>query len=190
MSSSDRLIRALAVVATLGAAPLLAACSGFTPIYGDYGLGNQRVAVKYGPPAGRLDQVIYQDLALKLGKSTDPDAPTIFVSTSAVARALTSQTIVNPRLQYRALVTAVITVTDAKGKVLFRGSRSTSADYTTGSASVAQAFANNEAFADASERGARALADTVRLAVLQALASPPRPKPTFDEDAPVVKKKK
>jgi hypothetical protein len=168
MLSSSRTLRALAVLALLGAAPLLAACSGFTPIYGE--LGNQRVAVKYGTPGGRLDQVIYQDLALKLGKSQSPEAATVYVSTSATRRQLTSQTIVNPRLQYQAVVTAVITVTSADGKVLFQGSRSTSADFTTGGTGVSQAFSNSAAFADASERGATALADTIRLEVLQALA--------------------
>jgi LPS-assembly lipoprotein len=170
MSSSSPMIRALALVAALGAAPLLAACTGFTPIYGDTGLGNQRIAVKYGPPGSRLDQIIYQDLALKLGKSDSPDAAQIYVSTSAVPRQLTSQTVVNPRLPYQAVVSAVITVVDAKGGVLFQGSRSTTADFTYGAPGVAQALSSNQAFIDASERGAKALADTVRLAVLQALA--------------------
>ena len=64
------------------------------------------------------------------------------------------------------VVTAAITLVGADGKVLFSGSRSQSADYTTGP----QVIANNQAATDAQARAAHLLADTIRLSVLGALA--------------------
>src|SRR5262249_10687513 len=131
MSSSSRALQALAIVVALGAAPLLAACSGFTPIYGDYGIGRQHVAVKYPPPGTRLDRIICEHPAGRPGKSQGPEGATISVPPSSIRRHLPSQTIVvTPRLQYQAVVPAVIPVTSADGKILFQGSRSTTADFT------------------------------------------------------------
>ena len=65
-------------------------------------------------------------------------------------------------------VTADIVLKAADGTVLFSGTRNASADYTTN----AQALANQAAETEAAERAAKALADTIRLTLLAALASP------------------
>ena len=165
MWSSSRVVQVGALLLTLAIAPALSACTGFTPVYGDNGLGAQRLEVKYGTPGNRLEQIIYQDLALKLGKAAG-HVPTVSVSVSQAARDLATNTVVNPVVQMQMTVTAAISVVDADGKVLFQGSRSASADYTTN----AQAFASQEAASEAAERAAKALADTVRLQVIAALA--------------------
>ena len=56
----------------LAGASTLAACSGLSPVYSERGIGVERHAFRYDKPATRLDQIIYQELVLKLGRSTDP----------------------------------------------------------------------------------------------------------------------
>ncbi len=164
MWSSSRVLRSIGLVVALGAPLALSACSGFTPVYGDHGVTAQRVALIYDKPNSRIEQIIYNDLALKLGKADGP-APKLSISASAGAVALTSQVVTAPVQPYKMVATAYITLTDVNGKVLFSGSRSASADYTGNS----QVLNNQQAADDASNRAAKLLADTIRLTVLGAL---------------------
>jgi hypothetical protein len=160
MWSSSGVLRAAVLALTLA----LAACSGFTPLYGDNGVGDRRVAVHYSAPKTRLDQIVYQDLALRLGKSAG--GPLVTVVTTQASRALTSQTKSVANQPYQVVVTAVVTVTGEDGRVLFTGTRSQAADYTQGP----QVLANQQALQDAAENAAHLLADTLRLAILGALS--------------------
>jgi hypothetical protein len=163
MSSSRGVLRA-GLVALALALPLgLAGCTGLRPLYGDDG-GLRHVAVRYAAPESRLDQIIYTDLALKLGKSAGGSLVTI--STSQAPRALTSQTKTVANQPYQVVVTAVITVTAADGTVLLSAVRSQAADYTQGP----QVLANQQAAQNAAENAAHLLADTIRLTILGALA--------------------
>lgn len=154
------------LVLTLVLAPLLSACSSFTPVYGPSGISNSEVPLAYAAPANRLEQIIYQELALRLGKASGP-APTLDVDVTQASRDLTANdTLVLPAIQRQVVVTAKIRLTDINGKTAFSGSRSASADYTTNG----QGFASREAADDAARRAAKALADTIRLTILGALA--------------------
>jgi hypothetical protein len=164
MSSSRRVLRVGLVALALVLPLALGACSGLRPLYGDNGVGSQRVEVHYAAPKTRLDQIVYQDLALKLGKS--PGGPLVTVVTSQVARPLTSQATVVANQPYQVVVTGVISVVAEDGTVLFSGTRSQSADYTQGP----QVLANQQAAQNAAENAAHLLADTIRLAILGALA--------------------
>jgi len=143
----------------------LAACTGLTPVYGERGLGAERIALSYAAPNNRLEQIIYQDLALRLGKGSG-DVPQVSVSVSEGGGRLTNGLVDTPNSPRQMVVTAKITLTDVDGTVLFSGTRSQTADYTTD----AQSFASQEAALDASRRAARLLADTIRLELLAALA--------------------
>lgn len=164
MWSSRGILRATLVALSLAMPLALGACSGLRPLYGDGGVGNERVDVHYAAPKTRLDQIVYQDLALKLGKS--PGGPLVTVTTSQAPRPLTSQTKVVANQPYQVVVTAVITVIAEDGRMLFSGTRSQSADYTQGP----QVLANQQAAQNAAENAAHLLADTIRLAILGALA--------------------
>ncbi len=164
-SSSPRL-RAGAIVLALLSAPVLAACSGLTPVYGPGGVTAQQVALLYAKPGNRIEQLIYQDLALKLGKASG-SAPLLTVSAQSFARDLTSTDATTvPAEQKELEVSANVKLTDVNGRTLFSGMRSATADYTTD----AQGLASDAAVADATKRAALALADTIRLTVLGALA--------------------
>ncbi|MHB1109462.1 MAG: hypothetical protein ACYCZU_03960 [Devosia sp.] len=153
------------LVAGLG----LAGCT-FTPVYGDYGVTQQRLEVAYSKPGSRLDQIIIQDLSLKLGKSDDPNAPLITISSDAASRTLTRTGTTKPATQQEVTVNVSYTVA-ASGRVVTFGSRSASAVWTT----RGQVFADEAAYRDAEERAARAASETVRLSILAALATPARP---------------
>ena len=177
MSLSDRGLRvgllALALVAPLA----LASCTSFTPVYGDNGIVNSELELRYAAPANRLEQIIYQTLALRLGKSSNPSAPLVTVKTSAKSHSLPTAD-VSPVSQKQVTVTATITIAtietpatadaEAVMKTIYTASRNASADYTTGP----QSLANQQAAQEAQERAAKALADTVRLTIIAALASP------------------
>ncbi len=161
--------RAALLALALTATTALAACSSFTPVYGERGIGIERHAFRYDKPASRLDQIIYQELVLKLGRTTDPLVPLVRVTTSSSVRGLTKSDVNNPAAQKEAVVTAKIELIDADGNVAFSATRSTAASFT---ADRYQALAETEAEKEARERAARALAETVRLTLLGALANP------------------
>jgi LPS-assembly lipoprotein len=165
MSSFNHAVRA-ALLALVLTAPL-AACTGLTPVYGDRGFSSQRLEVAYGEPRNRVEQIIYQDLALRLGKSSAAgQVPRVIVAASQRASDLTAESVGAPNNQNQMTVTAKITVTDASGLVVFSGTRSQTADYTTD----AQPLATQQAADDAARRAALLLADTIRLEALAALS--------------------
>jgi hypothetical protein len=157
------------MVLALAATTALAACSGLTPVYGDHGIGVERHAFRYDKPASRLDQIIYQELVLRLGRSGDPSVPLVRVTTSSYLRDLTRTNVSRPSDQREAVVTARIELVDADGTVAFTATRSAAALYT---ADTSQALAETQAEREAQERAARELAETVRLTLLGALANP------------------
>jgi LPS-assembly lipoprotein len=169
MSWSKALLRNSFLALALAGAATLSACSSFTPVYGENGIGVERHAFRYDKPASRLDQIIYQELVLKLGRTADPSVPLVRVTTTSSVRDLTKTKISNPAAQKEAVVNATIELVDANGNVAFTASRSASALF---NADRAQALAETEAEKEAKERAARELAETVRLTLLGALANP------------------
>ncbi|SEQ23296.1 hypothetical protein SAMN05428969_2324 [Devosia sp. YR412] len=147
---------------------LLGACS-FQPVYSGALAASPTLDIAYAEPTTRLEQIVYQELELRLGSSTSPTAPlatvTVAGSGTGVAPMTSSPNISAPA---RAGVTATITITrrdgsDAKPLVL---SRSATAQYTT----TGQVLANTAAANDATERATKAAAESLRLAVLAALS--------------------
>lgn len=165
---AGRLLHAVFLSAALVATTSLAACSGLTPVYGERGIGVERHEFRYAKPVSRLEQIIYQELALRFGRSVDPAAPLVRITTSSALRDLTRTKVSRPSDQREAVVTARIELVDADGNVAFTATRSASALYTADS----QALAETEAERDAGERAARELAETIRLTLLGTLANP------------------
>jgi hypothetical protein len=160
-----RIVRLAPLLVALAAPLALAACSSFTPVYGENGINAQRVEIAYAPPSNRLEQIIYQDLALKLGKTSGDGVPRLVVAASQSMRFLTDAPAAQPGMPQRVTVAANVTLYGADGDVLFSGQRSAAADFTY----TPQALAAQQAEADAAQRAARTLADTIRLQVLSVL---------------------
>lgn len=168
MSSFSAAARKGLIVLALSGVVALSGCSSFRPVYGENGIASERMELSYGKPASRLDQVIYQEFVLRFGRTQNPDAPRLVVSTSSSGKALTRTSIVKPATQYEMTVTANATVTTADGRQVFSGTRNATAAYV----SVGQVLADTEAANEAGERAAREAAEGLRLAILGALATP------------------
>ena len=143
----------------------LAACSGLSPVYQQPRLASGDLRLAYGVPDNRIERLIYQDLALRLPRGGAGD-PKLTIDTGSSGSSLTNDLVTSAQSQKRMTVSAAITLTDADGNVLFSGSRSATADYTTDS----QILSNRAAADDAVERAAHLLAESIRLTVLGALA--------------------
>ena len=130
------------------ALPLLAGCS-FTPLYaGDS--DNKNKGFAYAEPQNRIEQIIYQELAFRLGKDTSPDASLVTVSASQANRRVGRTSPGSVMTAYEAVVTANLTVTtrgDAPATPLSM-SRFAAASYETSG----QIAADNEAANDAGKR--------------------------------------
>ena len=165
MSSFSRFVGG-ALLAVALVVPL-AACTGLRPVYSEGAIGGaHRVDVAYAEPGNRLEQLIYQDLALKLGKAQGSAVPTVKVSAWRGSADLTRDTVSSPFSERVVTVSAALTITAPDGTVLFSGVRSQTADVRSG----AQSLANEETSRAGDRQAALLLADTLRLQILATLS--------------------
>ena len=172
MSSSKGLIRNILLSLTFtGSAIALSGC-GLTPLYGDSSLTRQSMALSYAEPTSRLEQIVYQELGRSFAPSASADAPLVSVSVSRSGRGVTRTSNPGSTTNYEMVVTGTILIVgpEPEKKVILNVTRQASASYTT----TGQVLADNSADIEASERGARALAETLRLTVLATLANSPQ----------------
>lgn len=166
MSWSNHAVRSgLIALGFLGALSL-SACSGFIPVYGERGLTAERQAFQYADPKSRLEQIIYQELVLRFGRSADPSRPLVRITTSTSDADLTKSDVLRPSAAKQVTVTALIEVVDADGKLLLKTTRSAAAPYMSDS----QALAASEAEKSAYEQAAKSLAETIRLTLVGTLS--------------------
>jgi len=168
MSWSSALRPFLLTVLIAGTGLALGACSGFTPVYSGTLAEQPSLALAFAKPRNRLEQLVYQELALRFGSSDAETAPLATVSAQGSSGALGLSSTANPNKLSRMTVTAQLTITQRDGSsaapiVL---TRQASADYTTSGQVLADTAAGNEA----AERAARAAAESLRLALLAALS--------------------
>lgn len=147
--------------------PLLAGCS-FSPLYGNSATASATgEGFAYAKPETRLAQIVSQELSFRLGTSTAAGANQILVSATGAARRVgrTSPGSVLSLQEYT--VTASVTVTDAdpvEPTTLMSFSRFATASYEISG----QVAADKAAERDASEKAARAVADSIRLVLAAA----------------------
>lgn len=167
MSWSKSLRRIAFAGLVLGLGTALGACS-FSPVYSGTLASQPSLNLAYAKPATRLEQVVYQELALRLGSSDAPTAPlaTVSVSTSSATVGLSATS--NPNKLSRMTVTATLTIVRRDGTAIEPISfvRTATAEFTTSGQVLADTAASNEA----SERAAKAAAESLRLAVLASLS--------------------
>lgn len=158
-------------LAALACVSVLSACS-FTPLYGDNSAVGSNLNLSYADPNTRIEQVIYQDLKLRLGREKTVDAPLVTVSASTGSRRVGRTSSGSPATTYEATVTASVSVskqdieTDITEQV-YSISRSASATYTTNG----QRLADQQALEEANERAALSVAKTLRLLLAAELPS-------------------
>ena len=121
----------------------------------------------YAKPANRLEQIIYQDLALRLGASDLPTAPLASLAVWHRCRRNGPVADRRPAKPIEITVTATLTITprDGSAEPPVRITRRATANFTRDE----QVLADQEAQTDAAERAAGAVAESLRLAVLASL---------------------
>lgn len=167
--SSSSLLRTAMIALTLLMPLALAGCSGLRPVYGDAGVVRERLELAYAKPGSRLEQIIIQDLVLRLGSTQNPDAPEVRITASEGDRTLTRTGTTKPVTQREVTVTASYAIV-SNGETVASGTRRAAAHYTTSG----QVLADEAAYKDAVERAGHAVADTIRLSILAELAAPRR----------------
>ena len=164
LSSATRRIAFAAIL--LAGATALGACS-FTPVYSGTLASQPTLELAYAKPTTRLEQIIYQELALRLGSSESGTVPLVMATVAATTTAIGLSATANPNKPYRATVTATLVVTPRDGSAKSLSfARQASAEYTTSG----QVLADTAAATDAQERAAKAVAESLRLALLASLS--------------------
>jgi hypothetical protein len=159
--------RALAVAGMVVSATALGACS-FQPVYSGTLASQPMLNLAFAKPTSRLQQVVYQELALRFGSSDAATAPLVTVSVTSSAGAVGLSVTSNPNKLYRSVVTATLTIArrDGSNVAPMTFTRQASAEYTTSGQVLADTAAANEA----AERAAKAAAESLRLAMLASLS--------------------
>lgn len=168
MSWSRRARHTVVAAILLASGAVLSACT-FSPVYSGALASQPMLNLAYGKANSRLEQIVYQELSLRLGSSTSETAPLAKVSvTSSVAGLGFLTATANPSKPYRVTVTATLTISRRDGSDVepISFTRRATAEYTANS----QILADTTAATEATERAARAAAESLRLAVLAALS--------------------
>lgn len=163
MSWFKQSLKLLLVAGTLGSAAMLAGCS-FSPVYSGALAPQGTLALAYAKPNSRLEQIVYQELSLRLGSTQSETAPLAAVSLTPVISDLVLSRTDNPNKPMEAAVTATLTVTprDGSGRAAQTITRRATAQYTRNE----QVLADRSAQEEALERAAKAAAESLRLALL------------------------
>jgi hypothetical protein len=154
-------------VIALAAVPWLGACT-LTPVYSGRLAESPDLNLAFAKPATRLDQIIYQELSLRFGSSDSETAPLASVVTSVSTVALVNTVTANPNKTYEVTVAATLTISrrDGTNERPIVVTRQATANYQLG----VQILNDNSASIEATERAAKAAAESLRLAVLAALS--------------------
>ncbi|GGA37296.1 hypothetical protein [Pelagibacterium lentulum] len=138
-----------------------------TPVYSDRGAAAQRLNLRYAAPNSRLEQVFYQTLSARAGATRNHDAPELSVSIAISESRIGLTTVSTPLTEYQIVAAANYQVRRGD-EVLVSGRRTATGGYQRSG----QLVANDAAKSDAEERVVRALAETVRLALVAELSAP------------------
>lgn len=160
--SFSKAIRAGVLALALLSGASLAGCSSFQPVYGDAGVAVAKGDFRYAAPQSKLDQIIYQDLLVKLGRSPSSTAPLVTVVATSETKQLGISDVTRPNTQRQAVVSGHLTITSPAGKIVFDTVRSATALYTTDS----QGLADSSAQTAAEQQAAKELAEIIRMTIL------------------------
>ena len=164
MSLSRKIARNALIALGFATTAMVSGCT-MAPVYGDVAAPT-RYVIAYSKPTTRLEQIIYQELALSLGETTAVDAPVLVVRVNVSTKKLTESNVANGIEAYEA--TAIATYSLARGDVVIAsGSRDATASYE----SSPQVLAGRSASEEAGERAAKAVAESIRLSLIAALAA-------------------
>lgn len=156
-------LRAAGLALVLSAPIALGGCT-LTPVYGDAAATGAALALTYAEPSSRLEQIVYQELSGRLGTS-GPGAPLFSANVAVSATSIGLSDVPSPVTDRQVVATITYSVTQGE-TILADGTRSATSGYQT----TGQIVADQAAQKGAEEQATRAAAETVRLALIAALA--------------------
>jgi hypothetical protein len=164
MSSSSLSRRAGLLALSFAGIAALSACTGLTPVYQDNSAA-QALQLNFAAPNSPLEQIVYQDLARHFGLSSSPDAPQVSVTVLTATRDLAQSQTADPAKSELLTATGILRITRG-GQPVVTTTRQATATYSDDS----QVIADNSAATAAGEQAAHALAETLQLTIISALA--------------------
>ncbi len=140
----------------------LSACS-FTPIYSNTS-ANAKLNISYDKPTSRLEQIVYQELKLRLGAGDNIDSNFLVVKISQSTRNVgrSSDGLPTNIMEVKLTGNIFLYQTSDKQNIIFKATRVATASYRTSP----QSLNNQQALASASEQAALELAQIIRLTLL------------------------
>jgi hypothetical protein len=163
MSSFKPLFRTAFLALSMATGVALAGCT-MTPVYQDPGAA-QALALNFAAPTNPLEQIVYQDLTRRFGASQSASAPQVSITVSTASRPLAQSVTTDPAKSELMTATGVIRIT-RNGQKILTANRQATATYSSDS----QVLADNAAETAAAEQAAHALASTLELTIVAALA--------------------
>ncbi|MCF6325852.1 MAG: hypothetical protein L3J21_01025 [Devosiaceae bacterium] len=137
---------------------VLSACT-FSPVYSNPDQSDTAFNLEFASANSRLEQIVYTELAASFSNlsAIKENLVEVIISSSGVKPGVGS-----------VALTGKITITNIQSaKIIYVGSRTTSATY----GASTQSLANQQAANEASERAARDLAQTIRLTLIGVLSA-------------------
>jgi LPS-assembly lipoprotein len=153
--------RSFAVSLVLATAFALSGCT-ITPVHSDRAItGVSEVQLAYAAPSSRLQQIVYQALAARLGTANPETAPILTASVSTSSSRVGLSTRTEPATDHQVIATISYHV-EIQGKLLSSGRRTATSGYRT----TGQILADDTARQNADEEAVRAAAQSVIAAIL------------------------
>ncbi len=143
----------------------LSACS-FSPLYEEKSLITNSISLNYAKPNTRLEQIVYNELKLRLGNNNENEENIFSITISPSTRSVGRSSNQSPANIRELILTGNYSVTNADNEKIISGSRSVRVSY----AQSGQIIADKQAYNEASERAALELAQIIRLALLAELS--------------------
>ncbi|HTJ58170.1 MAG TPA: hypothetical protein VL418_11460 [Devosiaceae bacterium] len=163
MSSFNLLFRAGLVAFSIAGGAALSGCT-MTPAFND-NAAVSAMALGFAAPTNPQEQIVYQDLTRRFGTSSDPHAPQVSVAVTTASRTLAQSTTTDPTSSQLMTATGIIKITK-DGDNILTATRQATSTYTNDN----QVLADTSASSNAADQAAHALADTLELTIISALA--------------------
>ena len=157
-------MKLLSIVATALLATILAACTSFSPVYGDRsGPDLQSARFNFAVPDSRLEQIIFDRLKLAFPGQAGPNDPILDIAatTSSLPGSMSNAIAVARPVNIRVEATVTITKDD---RTLFEATRFADTAYQSGKLTPVDIASTQ----GAEETAAKAAAESLRLTILTA----------------------
>ncbi len=155
---------ASAAIGLTAFAVVVSGCSSFTPVYGDAAEIREQLDLAFPKPESRLEQIVYQELALRFGSGLSTTASLVSATVLTSNRDIAVSDTDDPFNTREMTVTVVITITPPTGdanEAITLTRRATATYLVSG-----QILANEASVQEAQERATRSATESLRLAIL------------------------